>query len=152
LTQGDLDLGGGPLPAGGPPGSEAVFVAELTSSGAHVVSRSFAGPRGRGLDIKASPGGDLWVTGVEDGVVDFGTGPLGAAGTNTFFAWLSPSGSTLAARTFGGGTDTNHNRVAVHPSGDAILAGDFVTSTDFGNGSLAGNPGHNSIYVARCVP
>jgi hypothetical protein len=146
-TSGDLDFGGGILPVYG---STAVYVAELTGSGAHVYSRSFAGPDGVGTAILAAGSGGAWVSGVEDGVFDVGTGPIGAAGASVFFVALSPAGATVTARAFPGGAFTDENRVAVHPSGDAILAGGFMTSIDFGNGPLTGSP-IVDVYVARCA-
>lgn len=73
--RGSIDFGGGPLTSAG---GEDIFVALLDSAGNHQFSRIFgdAGTTQRGEAVTFDPQGQLIVSGVLDGSVDFGLGEL----------------------------------------------------------------------------
>ena len=70
-----VDFGGGSLVSAG---GEDIFVAKLDPAGNRIFSRRFgdAGPHQRGEAIAIDFADDLLVSGVLDGVVDFGDGPI----------------------------------------------------------------------------
>jgi len=72
---GTLDFGGGPLTSAG---GEDIFVAKLDAAGNHVFSRRFgdADATQRAEAIAVDPGDNVLVSGVFEGTVDFGAGPL----------------------------------------------------------------------------
>ena len=99
----DVDFGGGIIPASS--SSEDIFVARLASDGAHVWSKSLAGP---GTDIKSalacSASGDLYLTGGFGGNAspDFGDGPLEVPynyDENAFLVKLDQAGTPQWSKT-----------------------------------------------------
>jgi hypothetical protein len=71
-----LDFGAGALVSAG---GEDIFVTKLDSAGNHVFSKRFGGPGShqRGEAIAIDSVDNVLVSGVIDGVVDFGGGPIG---------------------------------------------------------------------------
>jgi hypothetical protein len=88
-------------------GGKDIFVAKLDASGEHLFSRRFgdAGPLQYAEAVAITRDDDILVSGVSDGVIDFGGGPIsvpvGACPAETwceqagFVAKLDPSGSHL---------------------------------------------------------
>ncbi len=90
-----VDFGGGPLVSAG---GEDIFVLALDSSGNQVFSKRFgdAGAHQRGEAIAVDPEGNLLVSGVLDGVVDFGGGPIGVRADGCpDEAWCEQAGFVL---------------------------------------------------------
>jgi len=90
-----VDFGGGLLVSAG---GEDIFVVELDADGNHVWSRRFgdAGTQQRGEAIAIDPEGNVLVSGVVDGVVDFGGGPIGVQpGTCPKEIWCEQAGFAL---------------------------------------------------------
>jgi hypothetical protein len=81
--------------------------------------------------------GDLYVTGIFNGTVTFGTTMLtapAAPGTeNMFLAKYDPTGNVLFATSYGTPTGIYVNpSIAVDPAGDVFLGGGFANTLDFG--------------------
>jgi hypothetical protein len=72
---GSTDFGGGALTSAG---GKDIFVAKLDARGAHLFSRRYGdvGANQEGQAITADAAGNIFVAGVYDGSVDFGTGSL----------------------------------------------------------------------------
>jgi hypothetical protein len=88
-TDGVIDLGGGPLPWGG---AEDLWMAVLDGDGNHIWSFA-AGDEAyqSGMSIAADPSGGFFVTGLFEGTLDLGAGPLvSAGGADVFVAKLAP--------------------------------------------------------------
>src|SRR6185369_14395845 len=85
------DFGGGPLTSAG--GTD-VFLASFTPSGAHRWSRR-AGGSGDDAGQAVAVAGDLLVTGPFQGTIDFGAGPLVAAGGGDLFVARYGAAGTL---------------------------------------------------------
>jgi hypothetical protein len=88
-TSGVIDLGGGPLPWGG---AEDLWMAVLDGDGDHLWSFA-AGDEAyqSGMGIAADPTGGFFVTGLFEGTLDLGAGPLVSAGdTDVFVAKVAP--------------------------------------------------------------
>jgi hypothetical protein len=99
---GARDFGGGPLTSAG---GRDIFLAKLDPEGAHLFSARFgdAGLNQDGQAIASDPLGNILVSGVFDGSVDFGTGALTLAGcprevwckTSGFVAKFDANGGAL---------------------------------------------------------
>lgn len=86
---GSADFGGGPLQSGG---SSDVFVAKLDANGGHLWAKRFGDAKGQNaLGIATDGPGNVLLTGILSGSVDFGGGPLvSAGGTDVFVAKFGP--------------------------------------------------------------
>jgi hypothetical protein len=87
---GSTDFGGGTLTSAG---GKDVFVIKLDESGTHLFSQRYgdAGTAQEGQAITADSVGNILVSGVYDGRIDFGTGALGPASCPPE-AWCNQSG------------------------------------------------------------
>jgi len=142
------DFGGGPLASAG--GSD-LFLASFTPSGAHRWSRR-AGGSGDDAGRAVAVAGDLVVTGAFQGTVDFGAGPLVAAGGgDQFVARYGAAGTLVWARRFGGLGYQYGAAIAMGASGNPIVAGYFQTAIDLGSGTL-GAVGLYDGVVASLAP
>jgi hypothetical protein len=116
-SDGPIDFGAGSLQ-----GTEATFVAALTTGGEHVFSRMFDGVQGQALAL--DPTGHVAFGGDFSDVIDLGTGPLSSvASTDSFVARLDPSGTTLFAQRVGDGSSMSAYAVAVGAGSDIVLGG-----------------------------
>jgi len=70
-----VDFGGGPLTS---EGGQDIFVAKLDADGGHLFSRRFgdAAPDQRAQALAVDDAGNILISGVFDGTVDFGGGPV----------------------------------------------------------------------------
>ena len=128
--QGSVDFGGGSLTSAG---GEDVFVAELDPAGNHLFSRAFgdAGTSQRGEAVAFDADDQLLVSGVLDGVVDFGLGELapraGACPSEVgcklagFVAKFDQSGNALFSVTKG--PMRAFSGIASNANGDVFVSG-----------------------------
>jgi hypothetical protein len=149
--QGTVDFGGGPLTSAG---FKDIFVAKFDPNGNHVWSQRFGdASRQEGESVAVDSSGNVVVTGVFYGTVDFGGGPLTSAGyLDIFVAKFDPNGNHVWSQRFGDANDENHDQygksVAVDGSGNVILTGHFWGTVDFGGGPLT-SAGDEDIFVAK---
>ena len=156
--KGTVSFGGGPLIAnfnGVPPQTNDIFVAKLSSSGAHVWSRNFGSwsdDAANGVAFDSS--GNVVVVGNFLGNVDFG-GVIVQSVSSTpdiFLAKYSAATGQLAwARGFGSAGVEAGNGVAVDGTGNVIMTGLFRNTVDFGGGPLT-TAGSADIVVAKYSP
>lgn len=147
---GAVDLGGGLLAsAGGKDG----FVAKLSGSGQHEWSKRFGDSKYQEpLGVATDPDGNVIVTGVFSGDVDFGLGPLESAGDNDIFlAKLSPEGGALWAKRFGDEQTQQNAVVAVDAAGNILLAGSFSGTVNLGGQDLESD-GSYDVFLAKLDP
>jgi hypothetical protein len=133
---GSSDFGAGPLTSAG---MDDIFVVKLDPSGAVIWNLQFGDASQQSAsDVALDSGGRIVVTGLFQGSVDFGGGPLTSAGSNdVFIAKLDVDGSHLWSGGFGGTTQDNGFAVAVDSSDAVIFTGNFTSSSiDFGGGPL----------------
>lgn len=102
-----------------------------------------------GYSVAVDGAGNVFVTGVLGGTVDFGGGPLASAGGgDVFIVKLDESGSHLWSKRFGDSDSQIGMSVAVDASGNVLLAGTFAGTVDFGGGPLT-SAGGGSIFVTK---
>lgn len=148
--------GGGTLQSAG---RRDVFVAKLSSSGAHVWSRAFGGSGNDGAFDLAfmQSSGELVITGYFEGDVDFDAESLESAGSmDLFVAKLDSDGDIVFAEGYGdpanqidyGTFDTNTwNALDVDASGNIYLAGTLTNGASFGGTAIASAGGMDAFIV-----
>ena len=145
--EGTVDFGGGMLTSAG---LRDAFVAKFGSDGSYVWSKRFGDGNyqaANGLALDAS--GNIIITGVFMGTVDFGGGTLtGAGGWDIFVAKFASNGDHIWSKRFGDGNHQYAPAVAVDHSDNIVVAGYFTGSVDFGGGPLT-SAGGEDVYVAK---
>lgn len=113
-------------------------------------AKSFGGTgnqRAAGIAVDAA--GNVVVVGTFADSVDFGGGPLVAAGgLDVFVVKLDHSGNHVWSKAFGADGDEGATTIAVDGFGDILLAGLFASSVDFGGGPLVSVTGRDA-FVAK---
>lgn len=106
-----------------------------------------------GYVVTTDASGNVYLTGIFEGTVDFDPGPgtvnlTSAGGHDLFVAKYSASGALVWARRFGAaGTDRGHG-LAVDGAGNVYLTGFFSGTVSFGAQSLTATNGRD-IFVAK---
>jgi hypothetical protein len=110
-------------------GEQDVLVAKLTSDGAPIWSKRFGDEKGQvALGVATDGSGNVIVTGIAQGTVDFGGGPRTATEAGqAFLVKLDPSGNHLWSELLG--SIPGAPSVSVDASGGIVLSGS-------GNGAL----------------
>jgi hypothetical protein len=144
-----VDFGNGPV-AG--MADQNLFVAMLDADGAPVWARAF-GAKGAsigGQAVTVDAAGNVVVTGIVDGSVDFGDGTLTStgAGGDVFVASFDGGGASRWARLFGAPAVIEPVTIAVDPTCHVVVAGDFQGVLDFGGVPLK-SPTTHSLFVAE---
>ena len=132
---GTVDFGGGPLTSAGP---IDFFVASFDSTGAHRWSKSFGGgDMDSAYDVAVDGNGNVTVTGMSSGPIDFGGGTLtGGGGDDIFVVSFDSAGAHRWSKLLGGpGGDAGY-AIAADASGNVFVAGDFVDTVDLGGGAM----------------
>lgn len=146
-SDGTLDLGGGPLTTAG---NHDVFLAAYdAATGAHAWSRMAGGPSTDiPLDLDASGGGQVVVTGYFEGTADLGGGPLQSAGGTDVFVAVYSAGAHVSSRRAGGASYDYGLATAFGPSGATTVAGYVGPGTaDLGGGPVT-VPVGGSLFLA----
>jgi FlgD Ig-like domain len=140
---GSADFGGGPLMSGG----LDMFVAELDSGGNHLWSKNFGGALG--YSVATDGLGNVVTTGLFNGTVDFGGGPLTeAGGGDIFVAKFDLNGNHLWSKTFGNADFQYCQSVATDGANNVVITASFPGTVDFGGGPLT-SAGYDDIFVAK---
>ncbi len=139
---GTIDLGGGPFTV--PIGSSGIFLAKLSSAGAHVWSRSFADSQDtRTPAVAVDVDGAALLTGQMTSSVDFGGGALAAnpgGYRDLFVARFLANGTHAWSRRFIGTQESIGAGIAVDVR-DVVVTGWIAGKVDFGGGVLTNGPG-----------
>ena len=144
--EGTVNFGGGPLTSAG---DWDVYVAKFDAAGNHVWSRRFGdlvtqGPRAMTID----GAGNILITGIFQGSIDFGGGPItSASGYDVFLAKLDTNGNHVWSQGFGDAGDQLGYGVAADGAGNVFLMGDFTGKVDFGSGTLV-SAGSYDVFLA----
>lgn len=158
LISGSVDLGTGPVSAGG---SYDLFTAWYGSDGEALGARVGGGPGAtvEALDVAVDGAQQAVVTGLMTGTATFDGTPLVSsdtspgATTDVLVARYAPVGDLVHARVFGDAEKQSVTGVAVDAAGNVILAGSFSGTIDFGTGPLSAPPSPASdLFVAKLSP
>jgi hypothetical protein len=135
-------------------GGDDIFFLRLNSQGNPLWSRRY-GSQGQdvGITLTVDGAGDVLLTGVIGGTVDFGGGPLASAGgLDVFLAKFGSGGNPLWTKRFG---DSGYYQVGVctaaDVAGNAVLAGHYQSTVDFGGGPLPPTSGRYP-FLAKFDP
>jgi hypothetical protein len=122
---GTLDFGGGPLTSANTYFPD-IYLAKFNASGAHVWSQSFGDATffvGEAW-VAADGSGNVIIAGYFGGTVDFGGGPLTAAGYDDIFvAKFDANGTHVWSQRIGDGDFQGVASVAVDGSGSIVITG-----------------------------
>ena len=143
--EGTIDLGGGPLTSAG---QHDYFVAKLDAAGNHVWSKRFGDAAQQIVSrVAVDASGDLRLSGMFEGTIDLGGGPLTAAGADVFAARLDPDGNHVWSKSVGS-DDAWTGGIAIDADGTLVLGGTFATTIDFGGGALPASQ-EPAAFVAK---
>jgi hypothetical protein len=146
---GSVNFGGGTLTSAG---GNDIFVVKYSSSGGHVWSRRFGNTsvdKGYGIDVDQA--GNVVVTGMFTGNVDFGAGTLAnTGGGDIFLMKYSASGVCQWSKNWGSAISIDEvgNGVAFDGSGNVLLTGVIQQPINFGGGTLTGD-GYYNAFIAK---
>ena len=145
------NFGGGPLVS---TGDSDIFVAKYNPGGAHVWSQRYgtgANATQEGHAIAVDGSGNVVVTGLFGGTVNFGGGALTnlGSGVDIFLAHLDASGAHNWSKRFGGPGPDIGSSVAVDGDNNVLLTGFFDGTADFGGGAVASVDNSEDVFVAQ---
>ncbi|MBK7583324.1 MAG: hypothetical protein IPI67_24425 [Myxococcales bacterium] len=125
------------------------MLAKLGAQGNPVWAKRFGGSGDdRALGVASDASGNVLMSGIFSGSIDFGGGPLvSAVSWDVFLTKLSATGQHVFSKRFGDASQHEARTLAVAPNGDIVIAGSFTGTLDFGGGPLV-STGANDIYVA----
>jgi hypothetical protein len=134
-------------------GAHDVFVAKLDPSGAYIWAHLFGDANNQeGNSVALDAAGNVLVTGVVAGTIDFGQGPQSCPmGDCIFVAKLGPTGAPLWGKVFG---QTGHGAgaaIAADGKGNVFVTGSVNGAVDFGGGALV-SAGGDDIFVLALDP
>ncbi len=128
-----------------------VFVAKLDDAGTAIWARSF-GSTGddyaRGIDADAV--GNIYVSGVFTGTVRFDAITLTSlsGSKDVFLLKLSPQGSVLWAKSFGGPGEEEGCELEASDNGDVFISGSFSATMQLGSATLTA-AGQRDVFVSK---
>jgi len=145
-----VDFGGGPLASAG---NKEIFLLELNSSGQHIWSKRFGGASidvANGVAIDG--GGNIVITGVFYGTVDFGGGPLtSSSAAKVFLAKYNSLGNHSWSKVFSGSVVADNaiaQGLAIDGNANILITGYFQGSANFG-GQTFTSAGSYDVFAAK---
>ena len=140
-------------------GGADIFVAKLDSAGNPLWAQAFgdATEPQRAESVFVDSQGDIWVTGLFSGSVNFGDQTL-VANTNAdvFLAKLSTAGDVIWSARYGDGAAGSYEKagraVVVDSTGVVSLGGTFDGPLQFGDGPSLLGLGAMDVFLGRCFP
>ena len=147
VFQSTVDFGGGPHVSVN--GTSDVFVLKLSPAGTFLWSRAYgAGGGDEGSAVAVDGTGNVIVVGHYRNTVDFGGGPLTAAGLDDMFVLkLDPTGNQAWSKTFGDANNQGMRGVATDASGAVFFTGFIEGTVNFGGGDLISLGGQDAVLV-----
>lgn len=144
--QGQLDFGGGVLPASA---AGSHFVARLSVSAAHVFSRSFDMGSNTVGGIAIDSSGAVALTGNFDTPIDLGNGAVAPqANEDVFLARFGSDGNLVSSARFATSGFNYAGGLSYDAAGGIALIGTLNGSADFGGGPLTSKHAE-AVFVAR---
>jgi hypothetical protein len=137
-NSGELDFGGGVLPAPG------MFLVKVDPAGNHVWSKNIAAGASSNIDPRAMAmdvAGQIVVTGAQTQAIDYGGGPVPGS---SFLAKFDPSGAHVWSKSL---STLSVSSVAVDAAGKTIVVGTFTGTIDVGSGPITSSGGTDSLLA-----
>ena len=134
--------------------TQSIVVARYDSAGNHSWSHAFsASAQLASTRIAGDSAGNLLVTGVLSGSIDFGGGPITAQGilNNICLVKFDATGVFKWNKIFADSGDDLAADVAADSSNNVVITGYIGGAADFGGGPLA-NAGANDAFLAKLDP
>jgi hypothetical protein len=151
-----IDFGGGALTSAG---AEDMFIAKFSSLGNHLWSKSCGNTASdQAFSLALDPSGNVFLTGVFRGLVDFGGISLTSSGSfpgfpggpDVFMAKYTTLGALSWVKSFTNTAADEGHGIACDTSGNVFLTGYYTGTIDFGGGTLPQNPNLGDyIYLAK---
>jgi hypothetical protein len=143
-----VDFGGGVLVAYA--SSADFFVAKYTASGTHQWSKRVTNTGDDyGYSVAVDSSGDIVLTGLFSGKIDFGGGVYTSAGLfDIFVVKYTGAGTYVWSKRLGGTWDDFGYGVDMDSSGNVLVTGVFTGSVDFGGGVLS-SAALKDVFVAK---
>lgn len=147
---GQIDFGGGPITSFG---AADAMLAKLDSAGNHMWTRQIGGANVQnGASLAIDLNGNVVVTGSVQSTVDFGLGPLAAAGNgDIFIAKYNGNNMPQWAKIFGDNFDQTGLGIDTDMQNNVLLAGRMTGSADLGGGLMT-SAGGNDMFMAKFDP
>jgi hypothetical protein len=147
---GTVNFGLGPLTSAG---QNDVFVAKFSGTGTPMWANRYGDPQYQvAYSLALDASANVYLVGDFNGSIDFGLGPMSAAGNgDIFFAKLDASGNGVWSKHYGDATSNNiylEQTVTVDSLGNPTIAGGIVGNADFGGGLLSGGTSDPFPYIA----
>ena len=147
IFTGTVDFGAGNVTSAG---VGDVFVTKLNAAGAHQWTTTFGGTsQDISYGVAVDGSGNVHITGIFNGTVNFGAGNVTSAGGNDgFVTKLNAAGAHQWTTTFGGTSHDTSWGVAVDGSGNVHIAGRFFGTVNFGAGNVT-SAGSYDVFVTK---
>lgn len=132
-------------------GATDIFLAKYNSGGTHQWSFRYGDSGGDiGFGVACDGPGNVALTGLTSGNIDFGGGFLfGTGGSDIYVAKLNSSGGHIWSRRIGAPLIADDGRaVAIDALGNVAAAGRFQGTIDFGGGPILSN-GFYEAYIVK---
>ncbi len=134
-------------------GALDAFLVKMTPGGVVSWAKTFGGPE---VDVAAAvasdASGELLVTGEFEETMTVGSSTLTSAGDKDIFALkLSPAGTNVWSKSFGGVEADQGLGAAFDAQSHALVTGSFRTQVDFGTG-MQTSAGDDDVFVAAFGP
>lgn len=134
-------------------GARDIYLAKFSATGAHSFSQAYGDDSYQAPVAIAIDGmGNMIMTGTFDGSLTFPSQPtLAATGSSKdiWLAKLSPVGTPVWSKRFGGDGDDDVGDVVVDGSGNIVLTGKLTAAIDFGGAALESVDASWDIYLAK---
>jgi hypothetical protein len=151
FTEGDIDLGAGPVTN---PGGRQAWWSTYDAVGAAQAGRVLLGTGAAEVQgLGFSPGGDLWVTGTFETDIDLGAGARPAAGAtdDVFVARYTPAAQLSQGSVHGDAFSQGVAALAVDASSNPAIAGRFTGQLTFDDATMT-SAGSFDGYAIRLDP
>jgi hypothetical protein len=134
-------------------GHSDIFIAQFTSDGDHVWSKSFGDAENQDVsEITVDHDGNIVLKGSFLGTLDFGGGPMISMGApdsyDEYVVKLTSKGDYLWSKRFPGANLPSSVHMAVDRGGNVLCTGNFAGSLDVGGGALT-SAGLANFFIVK---
>jgi hypothetical protein len=149
---GTINFGGADL-VGASVDFDDIALAKLaTADGAHMWSKRFGSTAAdSGSDVTVDSAGNVLITGIFRGTVDFGGGGLVSGGDADIFVakYVGANGNHVWSKRFGSTGLDGGQAIVTDSTNDVFVTGSFIGSVDFGGGALMSTNTVSDIFLVK---